>query len=1485
MFAYDQVLDPTTVSHSLVSNFTTFQYDELIVVCTNVIKIYHILDNDGDQNGKKNDKQTSEVQLRLRFEFPLVTPKITFIERIPGSANLFEYDKLIIGTGDKLSIVQFNDIDQSLDTKSLHYYLDAFSKKDDSGDNGIARVRMLEGIQSCVLFKSNSLVHLKHFQNDINNTLSSSSAEKSLEGRENDDAYAVKKKRKYQPKSLALKSTQIHSDLRNIIDFQNDGGSLLYFLYSPEGLKWSGSKSHNSVKLICLNMYLESEDDPMDESNGKTNGTAKLSLRKPTSMSFQTQLSTSTLINNLQSLPDDVHSVIPIIQQQGSLLLIGVNQILLVDENFNVKFICKLNSYCDLAYLQKTFNCNKIVSVSNKPDQPSKQIELPKNPSYAWLTPNEKNNFYVLVLDKLVIQLKYQGKTCLGLEISDYTGMENMHSWQNIQSMTKCQMSTTGNGTITKAQQEKVFISFAKGDSVIVDFKVTMQEKKTLQESKEDINDEDDIYDTGVKSDFEYTVTPTIQDHVLPNFGPITSMTAAPTVSSSNLIKGLKNPNLLECSLIAAGPSMGNCIYEIQPSVQPIVERGFKFIDVTKIWNLDNTYLITTDSKNMRSDIFLINKNFKTFKPQGFSGRDCITVDIQMSVSRENIIHVTNKGIFVFGYNFEEKSRLLFEGARAEVVHVSIQDDFILTTNVKGEIGIYEMFEQELYEITLPTGLNELILTSGSIMKTQMVSTLSASSLIFSFVTADNHLIFFYKDHDDKIFEFEGVCDLTKTLKVVPYEIPDEITPDPFIKQVMIAPLSKDILLSVLTFEGEVYIYKQREGSITTQFDKTVDGCVLTGGSTEIEQNMYYLENFQGKSVIIISGIQPFIIMNELNDQARCYKFGSLPLMSLSVWFDENYVGCKMITVDNVKNARILRLDVDGMHYGAKLPVKRHLITCEFEDQEVQKNSTEKKEPKDKEESPALEKILNKKLTNITFNNVTYHKNGGYLAISYYNEIDYLAKNELGEPIVTNPEIENGSFVLSTAYTGGILLLKYSPIKRQYQLMDRYETESECMVNCLESMQLQVLHVDDRISMSATSANASASGTINSTAAASLAASAGQLNNPGNPSNLFTPITHQTQHEYLVSGETYFKDEDTHALSRLVIFDVTSVGKLQNMYKEEFLRGGLLTCLAESKGRIVYNENEKLWVRKVMIKMGQMKLDKLPTHDSLSSSVQTNGVKSSFKKSMLLEPVAFADMPSLPTKISEFNSLLLTSCFHNGLFMHGFEVEPYRLVSISKGVSNGGSLNNELLVNQGDCYQLSCNEFNELTISKFANDDPSSMNGTKLIEWSTFKLGTLTSVLKTVPRAINNQNTEFMTVACGLDGSVYTIIPLKETSYRRLNIVQQQIIEKNLQLCGLNYRMERLVHSVPVVSGAVDISGAAHRKRTASAARGGGAAGNSNKNINTVIDMQLLRANFINASILHRNRLTTLRMGTHATKEIWRDIAYCDNSLNVLQSK
>ncbi|KAL6949803.1 hypothetical protein ACO0QE_000465 [Hanseniaspora vineae] len=1478
MFAYDQVLDPTTASHSLVSNFTTFQYDELVVVCTNIIKIYRIIDNSDGHFNSKNGKDSQEVQLRLRFEFPLVTPKITSLERIPGSANLFEYDKLIIGTGDKLSIVQFNDIEQSLDTKSLHYYVDSFSKKDDSGDNGIARLRMLEGIESCVLFKANSLVHLKHFQNEANNALSLSSAEGTLENPENDDGYAVKKKRKYQPKSLALKSTQIHSDLRNIIDFQNDCGSLLYFLYSPEGLKWSGSQTHNSVKLICLNMHLDSEDDPMDELNGKINGTAKSTVRKSASMSFQTQLSTSTLINSLQSLPDDIHSVIPIIQQPGSILLIGVNQLLQVDENFNVKFICKLNSYCDLAYLQKTFNCNKIVSVPHEPDQPTKQIELSKNPCYAWLTPNEKNNFYVLVLENLVFQFKFQGKTCAGMELFDYTNMDNMHSWQNIQSMTKCELAAA-KFSDARAQEEKVFISFAKGDSVIVNFKVTTQEKGELHDSKEVINDEDDIYDTGVKENVEFTVTATIQDHVLPNFGPITSMAAAPTVSSTNLIKGLKNPNFSECSLIAAGPSMGNCLYEIQPSVQPIVERGFKFIDVTKIWNLDNTYLITTDSKNMRSDIFLINKNFKTFKPQGFSGRDCITVDIQMSVSRENIIHVTNKGIFVFGYNFEEKSRLLFQGARAEVVHVSIQDDFILTTNVKGEIGIYEMFEQELYEINLPTGLNELILTSGSIMKTQMVSALSASSLIFTFVTADNHLIFFYKDHDDKIFEFEGVCDLTKTLRVVPYEIPDEITPDPFIKQVMIAPMGKDILLSVLTFEGEVYIYKQREGSITTQFDKTVDGCVLTGGSTEIEQNMYYLENFTGKSVIIISGIQPFIIMNELNDKARCYKFGSLPLMSLGVWFDENYVGCKMITVDNVKNARILRLDVDGMHYGAKLPVKRHLLDYELEKKEGNKDLGEEQETKDDGEVAIDKEALDKQATKITFNNLTYYKNGGYLAISYYSEIDYVAKNELGEPIVTNPEIENGSSNLSKAYTGGILLLKYNAIKRQYQLMDKYETESECMVNCLQSLQLQVLHVDDRISMSATSANASATGTINSTAAAALAASAGQLNNPGNPSNLFTPITHQAQHEYLVSGETYFKDEDTHALSRLVVLDVTSAGKLHVMYKEEFLRGGLITCLAESKGRIVYNESEKLWIRKVMIKMGQMKLDKLPKQDSLSSPVKTNGVKSSFKRSMLLEPVAFADMPSLPTKISEFNSLILTSCFHNGLFMHGFEVEPYRLVPISKGVSNGGSLNNELLVNQGDCYQLSCNGSNELTISKFANDDPLSMNGTKLIEWSTYKLGTLTSVLKTVP------HTEFMTLACGLDGSVYTIIPLRETSYRRLNIVQQQIIEKNLQLGGLNYRMERQTHSVPVVSGAVDIGGAAHRKRALNAARGGSGTTVNSNNVNTVIDMQLLRANFINASIVHRNRLTTLRMGNHATKEIWRDIAYCDSSLNVLQSK
>ena len=51
---------------------------------------------------------------------------------------------------------------------------------------------------------------------------------------------------------------------------------------------------------------------------------------------------------------------------------------------------------------------------------------------------------------------------------------------------------------------------------------------------------------------------------------------------------------------------------------------------------------------------------------------------------------------------------------------------------------------------------------------------------------------------------------------------------------------------------------------------------------------------------------------------------------------------------------------------------------------------------------------------------------------------------------------------------------------------------------------------------------------------------------------------------------------------------------------------------------------------------------------------------------------------------------------------------------------------------------------------------------------------------------------KFQAIGGQVDGGIFKIIPLKEDTYRRLYVVQQQIIDKEVQLGGLNPRMERL---------------------------------------------------------------------------------------------
>lgn len=110
----------------------------------------------------------------------------------------------------------------------------------------------------------------------------------------------------------------------------------------------------------------------------------------------------------------------------------------------------------------------------------------------------------------------------------------------------------------------------------------------------------------------------------------------------------------------------------------------------------------------------------------------------------------------------------------------------------------------------------------------------------------------------------------------------------------------------------------------------------------------------------------------------------------------------------------------------------------------------------------------------------------------------------------------------------------------------------------------------------------------------------------------------------------------------------------------------------------------------------------------------------------------------------------------------------------------------------------------------------------------------------------------FQNVGGQVDGSVFKIVPLSEETYRRLYLIQQQIIDRELQLGGLNPRMERLAN---------DFYQMGHSMRP-------------------MLDFNVIRR--FSGLAIDRRRNTAQKAGRQAHFEAWRDIINIEFSLRSL---
>lgn len=1127
MNIYEEILEPSVVSHSVTGHFTTREHKELLLVKTNILSIYY-----------NNDKGS----LTLSHEFKL-QGKITDLAllSIQGKNDTqLDYLLMCIGRG-KFSIVKFNPIKNSLETNSLHYYEDKFKNMSLIELAKTSNLRIDPSNRCILLFNNDNMAILPILINQDEDE-DEDDEDEDMDKDTTMDGPSPKRQRMVDDRltglSTVLQGKTLDSDLQNIIDIQflnNFIKPTVAIVYQPK-LTWVGNQQLNplptKLEIISFNFKSTESKTTIDP----------------------------TIIAKLDGLDLGYHSLIAV--YNGS-ILVGDNQMAYIDNTGVIQSVILLNSFGDKDWKRtKVIDNSKLEIIFNKPTMKHfwsppiiKRNQDPLKSETDLYAGNQgdgtniNNDEVLLLMDEksklYYIQLEFEGRLLTKFNIislpivndifvnnHEPTCISRIDDRQNNATMDLFIGFKTGNAMVVKLHNIKSALTTIT-EHVVEEENPPSDYLGQVDEDEDE--DMDDLYsDDGIKNgeDLEsnnvnkqkemiQVVEPFNIEVVaqFSNIGPITSMTLGKVTSVEKNIKGLVNPNQNEYSLVTtSGNGTGSHLTAVQFSVQPSIELALKFINVTQIWNLkfknQDKYLITTDSAESKSDIYEIDNNFALHKG-GRLRRDATTVYISMFGEDKRIVQVTTNHLYLFDSTFRRLSTIKFD---YEVVHVSVMDPYILITLSRGDINVFELdtkSKKKLFRVSLPDILKEMVITSGLILKSNMCNEFFANmsdpqeeQLLFTFVTADNQIICFIKDHGNRIFQLNGISELNEELYISTYMLPDEIVADPSIKQIMINKLGKDNkeeYLTILTFGGEIYQYKK---SLTrnSRFYKnsprnnlTVTGApdnAYAKGVSSIERIMHYIPNYNGFSVIFITGAVPYIIIKEEYSIPRIFKFANIPLVSMTLWGSQS-----IMCVDDIKNARVYTLDNNNVFYGNKLPLKKIGINT----------------------------ILDNYMT---LTNIAYHEKSETFIVSYSKEIEFIAKGEDDEKITVGA-IDNVPH--AQGFKSGILLIN----PKTWNVIDHIEFEDNSIVNDVKTMLIQL---DSRT---------------------------------------------KRKIEYVVIGLTHIASEDLPASGSFFMYDIISVVpepgkpdttfKLKQFFKEDVKSA--VTKVCDISGRFVVSQSQKLMVR------------------------------------------------------------------------------------------------------------------------------------------------------------------------------------------------------------------------------------------------------------------------------------------------------------------
>lgn len=266
----------------------------------------------------------------------------------------------------------------------------------------------------------------------------------------------------------------------------------------------------------------------------------------------------------------------------------------------------------------------------------------------------------------------------------------------------------------------------------------------------------------------------------------------------------------------------------------------------------------------------------------------------------------------------------------------------------------------------------------------------------------------------------------------------------------------------------------------------------------------------------------------------------------------------------------------------------------------------------------------------------------------------------------------------------------------------------------------------------------------------------------------------KSKQEFLLIGVGNYRMEDLSANGAYKLVEIIDIipepGKPEtnHKFKEMFTEDqkGAATSICEVSGRFLVTQGQKIIVRDI--------------------------------KDNSAVPVAFLDTSVYVSEAKSFGNLVLLGDSLKSVWLAGFDAEPFRMIMLGKDLHKFDVSCADFLVRNEEVHLLIADNNERLHVLLYNPEDPRSSNGQILLHKNSFNNNYNSTCMRCTPKNelfsvdFDYGSQPFQTIGATSEGAMYVVTPVSEATYRRLYILQQQLIDKEFHFCGLNPKLNRI---------------------------------------------------------------------------------------------